>query len=430
MVNILFAGQKFAHCATLLLVGLILAATLSACAEASTATPSANFNFAVSPGPTTRSNPTTRAPDTVKAVATSTVVPSPTSKTAPSPTVAPLVPTATLPAPTSASTNQVDENIDETARGQNPTLPDLSQLPRVNGVPKIPVLNTSLQPAQPAPVIKANYGEGDRPRVGIQMGHFESELLPDEQSSLRGSTGGSGGGIREVVLNEDIARRVAALLSAKGITVDVLPATVPIAYAADAFVAIHADASSSGGPSGYKLARSRFSAIPQTDDDLVNAIFESYGKATGLSVSDAITRNMTGYYAFNSRRRVHAVSRITPSAIIEMGYLTNASDRTFLINRKDTVAQGIATGILNFLQNRPPLEKREKPQERAPAVEAQLENTPVYAEGGGALIAYVSKGQRFEYFEDKGNYYSVFIPVLRQTGYIRKTDATRGTAPR
>lgn len=435
MLNILFLEQKFARYGALISVAFILAAMLVACNdEVPSVTPAANLitpaSSTIRPGGVANN----LAPHATISVAIPTATTSgaiaPTSKPAATPTNGVPAPTLTPVPPTSAATNQVDENIDETARGQNPTLPNLDELPRLNGVPKVPLLNSSLQRAQPPPVVKANYGLNNAPRVGLQIGHFETELLPDEQSSLRTSTGGSGGGVREVDLNQDITRRVAALLIAKGVTVDVLPATVPIAYAADAFVAIHADATNSGGPSGYKLARSRFSAIPQTDDALVSTLYQFYGKATGLPTSDAITRNMTGYYAFNSRRRVNAVSRITPSAIIEMGYLTSASDRVVLLGKKDIIAQGIADGIWNFLQNRPTLEKREKPQENAPAVEALLENTPVYAEGGGPIIAYVNKGQRFEYYENKGSYYSVFIPVLRKTGYIRKTDAASTISPR
>jgi N-acetylmuramoyl-L-alanine amidase len=258
--------------------------------------------------------------------------------------------------------------------------------------------------------------------VGVQIGHYQIEQLPDEQASLRSQTGGSGGGVREVDFNQNMAHRVEALLTARGVTVDILPATVPIAYTADVFIAIHADASTSGNPSGYKLSRSRFSAIPQTEDALVNILYETYGKATGLPTDTGITRNMTGYYAFNNRRRLYAVSSITPAVIIETGFLTSASDRNVLLGRPEAVAEGITEGIWQFLQSRPPLEKREKPQVQIRAIEAKLENTPVYAEGGGAIIAYLSKGQRFESYEDKGTYYSVYVPILRKTGYIRKTD--------
>ena len=71
-------------------------------------------------------------------------------------------------------------------------------------------------------------------RVGIQAGHWRSQELPDEQAPLRGSSGAFASGYAEVTVSLDIARRVAALLASDGIVVDVLPATVPPGYAADA----------------------------------------------------------------------------------------------------------------------------------------------------------------------------------------------------
>src|SRR5439155_12820374 len=80
-----------------------------------------------------------------------------------------------------------------------------------------------------------------RARVGIQAGHWRSEELPDELASLREQGGARVGGASEVEITLAIAQRVAALLSARGVTVDILPATVPPGYRADAFVALHCD---------------------------------------------------------------------------------------------------------------------------------------------------------------------------------------------
>src|SRR3954447_2804690 len=46
-------------------------------------------------------------------------------------------------------------------------------------------------------------------RVGVQAGHWRIEELPDDQARLRGQTGGSGGGYREVDVNLAIAQLVA-----------------------------------------------------------------------------------------------------------------------------------------------------------------------------------------------------------------------------
>ncbi len=186
-------------------------------------------------------------------------------------------------------------------------------------------------------------------RVGIQAGHWKIAQLPDELAGLRTATGTSGGGVAEWELNLDIANRVAALLQAEGVNADVLPATIPPGYQADAFVALHADGDTSGQASGFKLARASWSSIPKTDDALLNDIAEEYQAATQLGVDPNVTRDMTAYYAFNNRRYKHAIAPTTPGVILEMGFLTNASDRQMLLGEPETVALGIARGILRFL---------------------------------------------------------------------------------
>ena len=74
-------------------------------------------------------------------------------------------------------------------------------------------------------------------RVGVQIGHYKNNELPPQLSRLVGSTGTYSGGRSEVDLNADVALRLAALLRDQGVLVDVLAATVPTAYTADAFVA-------------------------------------------------------------------------------------------------------------------------------------------------------------------------------------------------
>lgn len=188
-------------------------------------------------------------------------------------------------------------------------------------------------------------------RVGLQAGHWQTANAPAELASLRSSTGASAAGYREVDLNLKIARLVAGILESKGIEVDVLPTTLPVKYQADAFVAIHADAAGSAAR-GYKIARSGRSAIPAQDDALVSSLYSAYGKATGLPTNGDFTDAMRYYYAFTSSRLQHTVAAITPAAIVEMGYLTNALDRSLMVNSSDRVAQGIAQGILDFLSHK------------------------------------------------------------------------------
>jgi N-acetylmuramoyl-L-alanine amidase len=189
-------------------------------------------------------------------------------------------------------------------------------------------------------------------RVGIQAGHWRSAELPAELAGLRTSTGTSGGGVAEWQLNLDIARRMAPILEAEGIEVDILPATIPPGYKADAFVALHADGDLSGRLSGFKLATPRVSATADADNALLAAITAEYQAATKLKLDYNITRNMTGYYAFSFRRFTHAIAPSTAAVIVEMGFLTNASDRTTLLGRPNVVADGIAQGVLRFLVER------------------------------------------------------------------------------
>jgi N-acetylmuramoyl-L-alanine amidase len=199
-------------------------------------------------------------------------------------------------------------------------------------------------PLPPAPVWNPPGGK----RVGLQAGHWRVEESPPELGRL--GHGASGGGKAEWEVNLDLARRAAAILEAAGVEVDVLPATVPPRYRAHVFVSVHADGDPSGSLRGYKLARAAFSATPEADDQLLAALYEAYGQATGLPRDDLhISRRMTAYYAFNSRRYCHAVAPGVPAAILESGFLTNAVDRELLLGRPDVAARGIAQGVLRYL---------------------------------------------------------------------------------
>jgi N-acetylmuramoyl-L-alanine amidase len=199
--------------------------------------------------------------------------------------------------------------------------------------------------------IPKNVPTGPR-RVGIQVGHWKTEDAPDELRRLIPQTGAAWEGVTEVEINLDIAQRVAAILGAKGIAVDVLPVTIPVGYTADAFVALHADSDGVGENSGFKMAHS--ARRGPYENALLNDIRDSYAAATGLDY-DAIhvTRNMTGYYSANWTRFQHAVSPYTPAVILEMGYVSNDDDRALMLDKADVVANAISTGILTFLSQTP-----------------------------------------------------------------------------
>jgi len=174
------------------------------------------------------------------------------------------------------------------------------------------------------------------------------------QTLSRLQHGAQGGGKHEWEVNLDIARRAKTLLEAGGLQVDLLPATVPQRYRAHAFVSIHADGDPAGRAQGFKVARPAFSSIPAHDDRLVAVLNDRYAAATALPRDDEhITIRMRYYYAFNSRRYCHAVAPGVPQAILETGFLSSAHDRALLLGNPDRVAQGVASGVLHFLNGNP-----------------------------------------------------------------------------
>lgn len=190
-------------------------------------------------------------------------------------------------------------------------------------------------------------------RIGIQVGHWDAEVAPPELGArIRTQTGTSSGGISERDINRDIALRVKKILEPQGYVVDVLPVTLPARYLADAFVSLHGDGDGTGENSGFKMAYS--TRRTPYEAQLLAAIKETYGAATGLAYdSDRVTRNMTGYYAHNWRRYQNATSPFTPSVILEMGYVSHATDRALMTKKPDLLAKAIADGLVSFLEAHP-----------------------------------------------------------------------------
>jgi N-acetylmuramoyl-L-alanine amidase len=200
-------------------------------------------------------------------------------------------------------------------------------------------------------IVPPKVPDGPR-RVGIQVGHWMTDNVPPELQRLDSATGASWDGINEVDINLDIAQRVAALLKSQGLAVDILPTTIPAGYVADAFVALHADSDGVGYKSGFKIAH----AVRRGpyEDQFQRDLTDEYAAATGLSYDAAgVTRNMTNYYGLSWSRYRSATSPFTPSLVLEMGFLSNDDDRALMIEDADTVAEGIANGILRFLSDVP-----------------------------------------------------------------------------
>ena len=273
---------------------------------------------------------------------------------------------------------------------------------------------------------------GTPPRVGLQIGHLRSNELPEELARLRTSTGARWGSVTEAQLNENIADRVKPLLEAAGVVVDLIPATVPPDYDADAFIAIHADGSSGSAARGWKLASSWRAS--QASRQLLAAMAGTYGVATGLPEDvGGVTVNMRGYYAFNYRRHVHATARTTPAIIVEMGFMTNAADRMVMFDQPDRIARGIADGILAYLAQRDPnngaaLLAPEFLPMRAKPAGATLRNAP--RDDARALLKVIPEMRVFLFALENG-WYEVMIRngESRPLGYIRADELEETGAP-
>jgi N-acetylmuramoyl-L-alanine amidase len=201
---------------------------------------------------------------------------------------------------------------------------------------------TSTAPA-PAWLLIAKQPAG-RPRrivIGIVAGHWGNDsgsVCPD--------------GVTEQHVNLKIARQVAEKLKAYGYQVDLLQEfdSRLNGYRADVLLSIHADScdpiDADPPATGFKVARSSASAIPNTEDRLVGCIKEEYAAVTKLPFhANSITRDMTSYHSFAE------VNLSTPAAIIETGFLF--LDYNLLVHQSNLPAQGIANGIQCFLKSQP-----------------------------------------------------------------------------
>ena len=190
---------------------------------------------------------------------------------------------------------------------------------------------------------------GNPPRVGIQAGHFKTHRRPPEQDHLIDSTGARWGSVREVDINRTVSLQVVERLRGAGIEADLLDATVPAGYEADAFISIHADGAWRPQARGFKIS-APWRASPASRH-LEEAVRGAYGEATGLPEDRyGITYRMKGYHSFSPHRYWHAVAATTPSIIVEMGFVTDAGDREVLVGSPQLAATGVAEGIIRFLE--------------------------------------------------------------------------------
>ena len=171
-------------------------------------------------------------------------------------------------------------------------------------------------------------------RVGIVAGHWQND-----------SGAVCSDGLQEVDVNLAIARKVVTLLEQRNYRVQLLAEYDDAlnGYRGDAFISLHSDSCVPAGMSGFKIAAMTGSTIPEEVSQLIESLRSAYAAATGLRWHpNTITDHMRFYHAWRK------IDPSTPGAIMEMGFM--GGDREVLLQQQDVVAQGIANGIITFLE--------------------------------------------------------------------------------
>jgi len=261
--------------------------------------------------------------------------------------------------------------------------------------------------------------------VAIQAGHWEEAGLPDELERLRTGTGAESHGVREVDVNLAVARALVALIEARGWKAILLPATVPPGLRADVFVAIHADWGANPGIRGWKVA-APWRPSPASLE-LAASLDAAFGAQAGLSEDGSgVTIGMRGYYAFSFRRFVHAVSPFTPSAIVELGFLTNPRERELLADRPGYWAGILDRGIARFLSGF----DRSRTASLRPMVLPRLAAGPNGAvvrdrpSPEGRRLWSLEAGADVIGVDEKAGWYEIFSREKRASGWVETSELT------
>jgi N-acetylmuramoyl-L-alanine amidase len=175
-----------------------------------------------------------------------------------------------------------------------------------------------------------------KPLIGIvagHSGHDSGAVCPD--------------GLTEVSINQQVASKVQKILLAHDLDVELLNEFDErlSGYKAVALISIHADSCDfiNNEATGFKVASALSNPHPERTARLTTCLRNRYAQATGLSLHNSITVDMTSYHAFDE------INNETTAAIIEVGFMN--LDRQLLTQKTDLVAQGIAAGILCYINN-------------------------------------------------------------------------------
>ena len=179
--------------------------------------------------------------------------------------------------------------------------------------------------------------DDSRIRIGILAGHWQNstgEVCAD--------------GVIEADINYNIASRIKLNLEEKNLQVNLFPEfdLDLLNYEADALVAVYSGSclQSPLPPSGFKIGTSLTAENPERSNDLAVCLAENYQNFTHLPFTyEIINPDHSSYHIF---RDIHPN---TPAILIEIGALS--TDRDLITNRSNSIAEGIAAGIICHVEN-------------------------------------------------------------------------------
>ena len=156
----------------------------------------------------------------------------------------------------------------------------------------------------------------------------------------------------------------------------------------DAAVFIHCDASEKSSVSGFSLGY--WEEKHPGSSKLAAVIKDVYGKATAIPFLRIYTDGNAGHYYGNNR-----MAKTCKCVLVELGFVSNPTERTFLQRNSKMVGYAVADGILKYLGVKP----TEQEDEMGFAVYQSISkigdwSTSVYLNGdsAGAWVDIINEG--------------------------------------
>ena len=264
--------------------------------------------------------------------------------------------------------------------------------------------------------------------VAIQPGHWKIDELPAEAARRKRVIGAIHDGVYELDINLAVVSALRPLLEAEGYTVHVIPATVPPRLRVDAFISIHADWGGDPERKGWKLAPPWRPS--QASSDLAESLKSSFrGESSLREDVGGITYGMRGYFGFSPDRYIHATSPNTPAVIIELGFVTNESDRNTMVSRPGYYAGIIHRGLVGHFST----------FDRSDTAKLVPKTFGLYVVGDGGSRAYIlpdvssevivslSAGSIIRPVDENDDWYEVLVRNPFRIGWLAKTDVVPRT---